>query len=115
MIPQPRLDEVWLVALDPTEGSEIRKMRPCVVVSPDEMNRHLRTVIVAPVTTAERPYPTRVALRFQGKSGQAALDQLWAVDRDRLVRKLGEVSAKTAQTISSVLVEMFTRAADTGH
>jgi mRNA interferase MazF len=107
---EPRLDDVWLVALDPTEGSEIRKTRPCVVVSPDEMNRYLRTVIVAPMTTAERAYPTRVALRFQGKSGQAALDQLRAVDRERLVRKLGVVSAKTAETISSVLVEMFGRA-----
>jgi mRNA interferase MazF len=109
--PEPRLDEVWLVTLDPTEGSEIRKTRPCVVVSPDEMNRHLRTVIVAPMTTAERLYPTRVALRFQGKSGQAALDQLRAVDRQRLVRKLGAISAKTAQAISSVLAEMFERAA----
>jgi mRNA interferase MazF len=105
----PQMDEVWLVSLDPTQGSEIRKTRPCLVVSPDEVNRYLRTLIVAPMTSAERPYPTRVALTFQGKRGQVALDQLRAVDRVRLVRKLGRISAKTAQIVSSVLVEMFTR------
>lgn len=105
----PLRDEVWLVALDPTHGSEIRKTRPCLVVSPDEMNRHLRTVIVAPMTTTMRPYPTRVSLRFQGKSGQAALDQLRAVDRQRLVRKLGTVSANIAQQTSTLLLEMFSR------
>jgi mRNA interferase MazF len=105
----PRRDEVWMVSLDPTRGSEIKKTRPCVVISPDEMNQHLRTTIVAPMTTAQRPYPTRVTLTFQGKSGQVALDQLRAVDRDRLVRKLGSISAKTAQVVSAVLVEMFAR------
>ena len=92
----PRLDEVWLVSLDPTQGAEIQKTRPCLVVSPDESNRHLRTVIVAPMTTVARPYPTRVALTFQGKQGQVALDQLRAIDRQRLVRKLGKISPKTA-------------------
>jgi len=105
----PRLDEVWLVSLDPTRGSEITKTRPCLVVSPDEMNQHLKTVMVAPMTTVHRSYPTRIALTFQGKSGQVALDQIRAVDRDRLVQKLGTVSLKTAQTVSSVLVEMFGR------
>jgi mRNA interferase MazF len=105
----PRLDEVWLVSLDPTRGSEIRKTRLCLVVSPDEMNQHLRTVIVAPMTTADRPYPTRVGLTFQGKSGQVALDQIRAIDRDRLVQRLGTISPKTVQTVSSVLVEMFGR------
>ncbi len=105
----PRLDEVWLVTLDPTQGAEIRKTRPCLVVSPDESNRHLRTVIVAPMTTVERPYPTRVALTFQGKHGQVALDQLRAIDRQRLVRKLGRISPKAAATVATVLVEMFTR------
>jgi mRNA interferase MazF len=103
------LDEIWLVALDPTQGAEIQKTRPCLVVSPDESNRHLRTVIVAPMTTVVRPYPTRVALTFQGKHGQVALDQLRAIDRQRLVRKLGRVSPKTAASVSTVLVEMFTR------
>ena len=105
----PRLDEVWLVSLDPTQGSEIQKTRPCLIISPDEINRSLRTVIVAPLTTAERPYPTRVPLTFKGKRGQVAVDQLRAVDRQRLVRKFGRVSPKTAQTVSTVLVEMFTR------
>ena len=105
----PHLDEVWLVSLDPTQGAEIQKTRPCLVVSPDESNRHLRTVIIAPLTTVERPYPTRVALAFQGKQGQVALDQLRAVDRERLVRKLGRISPKTAAAVSTVLVEMFTR------
>lgn len=105
----PKLDEIWLVSLDPTQGSEIRKTRPYVVISPDEANTHLRTVIVAPMTTAERPYPTRVRVRFQGKQGQVALDQIRAVDRLRLVQKLGVISANSARQISELLVEMFTR------
>jgi mRNA interferase MazF len=105
----PQRDEVWLVALDPSRGSEIRKTRPCLVISPDEMNRHLMATIVAPMTTTERPYPTRVAVTFQGKKGQVALDQLRAVDRQRLVQRLGTVSAKTAASVSSVLTEMFAR------
>ena len=105
----PRRDEVWLVSLDPSHGAEIKKTRPCLVVSPDEMNQHLQTVIVAPMTTTLRSYPTRVSLRFQGKSGQAALDQLRTVDRQRLVRKLGTVSSTVAQQASDVLLEMFSR------
>jgi mRNA interferase MazF len=105
----PRRDEVWLVALDPTEGSEIQKTRPCLVVSPDEVNEHLRTVIVAPMTTKVRAYPTRVALTFQRKAGQVALDQIRAVDRVRLGRKLGRVSAEAARAVGEVLVEMFRR------
>ena len=106
----PVRDEVWLVNLDPTEGAEIQKTRPCLVVSPDEMNRTLRTVIVAPMTTATRPYLARVSLRFQGKSGQIALDQIRAVDRLRLIRKLGAVSASTADAVSGpTVLEMFSR------
>ena len=105
----PRRDEVWLVRLDPVEGFEMEKTRPGVVVSPDEANRHLRTVIVAPMTTKVRPYPTRVEVRFQRKAGQVALDQIRAVDRGRLGRKLGRVSAQTASAVAEVLVEMFTR------
>jgi mRNA interferase MazF len=105
----PRLDEVWLVSLDPTQGSEIQKTRPCLVISPDEMNRHLRTVIIAPMTTTERQYPTRVTLTFHGKHGQVALDQIRAVDRQRLVRKMGKTSLRTGQAVSAVLVEMFAR------
>ena len=109
MVSAPQRDEVWLAVLDPTQGSEIQKTHPCLVISPDEMNQHLRTVIVAPMTTVTRPYPTRVAVRFQGKRGQVALDQLRAVDRQRLVRVLGAVSAKTAQEVSATLLEMFAR------
>lgn len=105
----PKQDQVWLVTLDPTLAKEIQKTRPCLVISPDEMNQHLRTVIVAPMTTAVRPYPTRIGLRFQGRHGQVALDQLRAVDRQRLIRMLGKVSFKTAEEVSSTLLEMFTR------
>jgi mRNA interferase MazF len=105
----PRRDEVWLVTLDPTRGAEMQKTRPCLVVSPDEMNQHLGTVMVAPMTTIMRPYPTRVQVRFQGKRGQVVLDQLRAIDRQRLVRKLGTVSAGTAQAVSATLLEMFSR------
>ena len=108
LVSQPR-DEVRLVALDSTEGAEVQKTRPGLVVSPDEMNQHLRTIIVAPMTTVLRPYPTRVPVRFQGKRGQVVLDQLRAVDRQRLVRKLGTVSAHTAEAASATLLEMFSR------
>jgi mRNA interferase MazF len=106
----PQRDEVWLVSLDPTQGVEIQKTRPCLIVSPDEMNQHLRTVIIAPMTTVVRAYPTRVPIRFQGKHGQVVLDQLRAVDRQRLLRKLGRAAASTAQAASVTLIEMFSRA-----
>jgi mRNA interferase MazF len=109
LVNSPRRDEVWLVSLDPTQGFEIQKTRPCLVISPDEANAYLRTLIIAPMTTTERPYPTRVNIMFQSKRGQVVLDQIRAVDRQRLIRKLGTAPAKTAQTVSSVLVEMFTR------
>ena len=99
--------EVYLVNLDPTVGSEIKKALPCLVVSPDEMNRHIATVIVAPMTTQGREYPTRVSCRFQGKDGQIVLDQLRTVDRKRLVRRLGRVSAPTQKTVLAVLAELF--------
>lgn len=105
----PRRDEVWLVTLLPTHGAEIQKTRPCLIISPDEMNRHLLTAIIAPMTTAVRPYPTRVTVRFQRKSGQIALDQLRAVDRQRLVRRLGVVSGNAADAVSATLLEMFAR------
>ena len=99
--------EVYLVNLDPTVGSEIRKKRPCVVVSPDEMNRNIRTVIVAPMTTKGRDYPTRVKCRFGGKEGQVVLDQLRTVDKERLVQRLGEIDGRTGRAALSVLSEMF--------
>lgn len=104
-----RRDEVWLIRLDPSLGAKIRKTRPCLVVSPDEMNEVLRTVLVAPMTTTVRSYPTRVTVKFQGKTGQIALDQIRAVDRERLVRKLGTIPVRTGQEISDVLLEMFAR------
>ena len=99
--------EVFQVNLDPTIGSEIRKARPCVIVSPDEMNHHIRTVIVAPMTTKGQPYPSRVAVRFKGKQGQIVLDQLRTVDIARLARKLGEIDQSTASKVLAVLAEMF--------
>jgi mRNA interferase MazF len=105
----PRRDEVWLIALDPSKGSESKKTRPCLVISPDEMNEALQTVLVAPMTTTLRNYPTRVNLTFRNKLGQVALDQLRAIDRQRLVHKLGMVSSKTADQVSTVLIEMFVR------
>jgi mRNA interferase MazF len=101
--------DVHLVNLDPTVGSEIRKTRPCLVVSPDEMNRHVQTVIVAPMSTRGPAYPTRVACRFQGKSGHVVLDQLRTVDRVRLVKRLGRLDAGTAARVLEVLQEMFSR------
>jgi mRNA interferase MazF len=105
----PHRDEVWLVDLDPTRGAEIQKIRPCLVVSPDEINEEVLTVIIAPLTSTIRSYPTRVSVRFQGKNGQIALDQLRSVDRRRLVRRLGTVADTTAQSACAALVEMFTR------
>ncbi len=99
--------EVYLVRLDPSEGHEIQKTRPCVVISPDELNRHIATVIVAPMTTTRRAYPTRVPLRFQGKDGQIVLDQIRTVDKTRLVRRLGRVSETAARNVAAVLNEMF--------
>jgi mRNA interferase MazF len=99
--------DVFLIALDPVVGSEIRKTRPCVVVSPDEMNRHLRTVIVAPMTTKGRPYPTRVPCRFQSKDGMIVLDQMRAVDASRLVRRLGRIGEQTRQAVLALLADLF--------
>ena len=99
--------EVFLINLDPTVGSEIKKTRPCLVVSPDEINHYIRTVIVAPLTTKGQPYPTRVRCRFRGKKGQVVLDQIRTVDRSRLIKKLGRISGKTAAAVLDVLREMF--------
>jgi mRNA interferase MazF len=101
--------DVYLVNLDPTVGQEIKKMRPCLVISPDEMNHHIRTVIVAPMTTKGRAYPTRVPCKFKGKSGQVVLDQLRTVDSARLTSKLGRISERTGSEVLSVLQEMFAK------
>lgn len=99
--------EVHLVRLDPTQGHEIRKTRPCLVISPDEMNRHIATVIVAPMTTAGRAYPTRVPIRFRRKQGHVVLDQIRTVDKSRLVQRLGKIDDSTTQRVLAVLGEMF--------
>ena len=101
--------EVHLVNRDPTVASEIKKTRPCLVVSPDEMNHNIRTVIVAPLTTKGQSYPTRVPCRFKGKVGQVVLDQIRTVDQLRLIRKLGKIDGKTAAAVLDVLQEMFAR------
>jgi mRNA interferase MazF len=99
--------DVFLINLDPTIGHEIKKTRPCLVISPDEMNKHISTVIVAPMTTKGRPYPTRVTCRFDGTSGQIVLDQLRTVYRARLVKNLGRIDSRTARRTLEILGEMF--------
>jgi mRNA interferase MazF len=99
--------DVFLVNLDPTVGSEIRKARPCLIISPDEMNRHIATVIVAPMTTKGRTYPTRVPCTFLGKDGQVVLDQIRTVDKARLMQKQGRIAKQTQEDVLSILAELF--------
>jgi mRNA interferase MazF len=99
--------EVYLVNLDPTIGHEVRKTRPCLIVSPDEMNQYIGTVIVAPMTTKGRDYPTRVNLTFQGKKGQIVLDQIRTIGKIRLAKRLGKIDKNTAQKVLEILAEMF--------
>lgn len=99
--------DVFLIALDPTQGSELKKIRPCIVVSPDEMNVAIQTVIVAPLTTKIKQYPTRITWLFDGKMGQVVLDQIRVVDKGRLIKKIGIVPEIVASEIAERLVEMF--------
>ena len=99
--------EVYLVNLDPTLGSEIQKTRPCLIISPDEMNEHINTLIIAPMTTKGRDYPTRVACQFQDKQGQVVLDQIRTIDKARLVKKLGLIAPDVQNQVLSTLQEMF--------
>ncbi len=99
--------DVFLVGLDPTVGSEIRKTRPCVVISPDEMNEHIRTLIVAPMTTKGQPCPSRVPCTFHGKKGHVVLDQIRTIDRGRLARRLGRLTPGQSKGVLAVLQEMF--------
>ena len=101
--------DVFLISLDPTVGSEIQKTRPCLVVSPDEMNRNLRTVIIAPMTSKGKNYPTRVTCTFQGTTGRVLLDQLRTVDKKRLVRKLGRIDGLVSTLVLDTLAELFAR------
>jgi len=99
--------EVYLINLDPTLGREIQKTRPCLIISPDEMNDHISTVIVAPMTTKGKDYPTRVKCQFEGKKGQIVLDQIRTVDKIRLVKKLGKISVSTRKEVLVILLDMF--------
>lgn len=103
-----RRGDVFLVSLNPARGGEIQKTRPCVVVSPDELNAYLRTFIVAPLTTGGHSYPFRVPCRFEGRAGYVVTDQIRTVDRERLVRRLGKLSPATVGRILTILQEMFT-------
>ena len=99
--------DVFVVKLDPTVGSEIQKTRPCLVISPDEMNKRIATVIIAPMTTKGRPYPSRIVCHFQGKDGQIVLDQIRTVDKNRLDEYLGQISADEQKAVLDTLVQMF--------
>ena len=101
--------DVFLVRLDPTQGVEIQKTRPCLVISPDEMNRHIGTVLVAPMTTRARNYPSRVSCAFQGKNGEIVLDQIRAVDKARLVQRLGRIDEATQAAVLEVLAKLFAK------
>jgi len=99
--------DVYLINFDPAVGSEIQKTRPCLIVSPDEMNRYIRTVIVAPLTTAGKDYPTRVSCKFKNKKGQIVLDQIRTIDKARLIKKLGSIDSQTQLNVISVLQRLF--------
>jgi len=99
--------DVFLINLDPTVGSEIKKTRPCLIISPDEMNRYIRTVIVAPMTTAGKDYPTRIQCEFQDKEGQIVLDQIRTIDKSRLIKKIGAVDPQVQAEVISTLQSMF--------
>jgi mRNA interferase MazF len=99
--------DVYLINLDPTVGSEIQKTRPCLIISPDEMNKYIRTVIVAPLTTAGKDYPTRVSCKFKKKKGQIVLDQIRTIDKIRLIKKLGSIDSQTQLEFISVLQRLF--------
>ena len=111
MVAYNRFD-VFLVTLDPTQGCEIKKTRPCVIISPNEMNRYIKTVIVAPMTTKGNIYPTRIPLIFEKKQGQIVLDQIRTVDKERLIKRLGTIKEAEAQQVLSILQEMFSADGD---
>lgn len=104
---EPARWDIYLLPLDPTRGAEMKKTRPCVVVSPDELNRRLRTVIVAPLTGRQRSYPYRVDVEIEGREGQIALDQLRTIDKGRLVKALGQLPSDKSLAVSRKLTEMF--------
>jgi len=99
--------DIYLTELDPTVGYEIQKTRPCLVISPDEMNRHIRTVIIAPMTTRSRAYPTRVACSFEQRDAYIVLDQIRTVDQQRLIKRLGTIDRETQEAVLNALAELF--------
>jgi len=99
--------DVCLINLDPTVGSEIKKIRPCLIISPDEMNHNIRTIIVVPMTTAGKDYPTRVRCTFKRKKGKIVLDQIRTIDKTRIIKKLGTTGPKTQLEVISVLQQLF--------
>lgn len=101
--------EIYLISLDPTKGSEIRKTQPCLVISPNEMNKHIKTVIIAPLTSTIKNYPTRITTTFQRKRGQIVLDQIRTIDKGRLIKKLGSIRTSTEEEVLTILQEMFSR------
>lgn len=103
----PKRGEIHLVSLDPSRGREIKKTRPCLVISPDELNAHLQTVVVAPLTSSGKPYPFRVPCQFERKSGLIVLDQIRTVDRERLLRRLGALKSPVLESVLGALREMF--------
>ncbi len=103
----PHRFDVYLISLDPTQGHEINKTRPCLIISPNELNISIRTVIIAPMTTKGRNYPTRIPVEFDGKQGQIVLDQIRTVDKSRLVKKLGTISEVEAATVLDILQRLF--------
>ncbi len=100
--------DIFIVSLDTTQGSEIKKTRPCVVVSPDEINRNINTVIIAPMTSSGKKYPSRVDVRFKGKKGFIVLDQIRTIDKSRLIKRVGRLTRQTSEKVAGVLGEMFT-------
>ena len=99
--------QIVLVNLDPTIGSEIKKTRPCIIISPNEMNKHLRTIVVAPMTTKSRKYPTRIEVKHDGKTGWIIIDQIRTIDKQRIIRILGKLSNREIKETKSVMKETF--------
>jgi mRNA interferase MazF len=99
--------EIWLVNLDPTVGHEIKKTRPCVVISPDEMNSNIQTIIIAPMTSRSKSYPTRISVRLKGKTGYIVLDQIRTLDKSRFIKKLSKLSSNNQKKIKAILKEML--------
>ena len=106
MVDTNRFD-ILLVSFDPSQGYEIKKTRPCVIVSPNEMNKYIKTIIVAPMTSRIKNYPTRISLVFDSKEGTIALDQIRTIDKSRIIRNLGSLDTKTATLVLEILGKMF--------